>query len=1071
MDYIRSVAFHHEAPWIVSASDDQTVRIWNWQSRQCVAVLSGHNHYVMCAAFHPTEDLLVSASLDQTVRVWDLTNIRAKNAPSVINSTRKGSFSQVNSNSPQIDLFAGSGLDTSVKFILEGHDRGVNWVQFHPTRPFIVSGSDDRTVKIWRYNDVRAWEIETLRGHTNNVSAVLWHPRAEFIISDSEDRNLRIWDSSGSTGASSSSTSFSSRGKCTLSIKKDNDRFWCLAAHPEMNIFAAGHDNGLIVFKMNRERPSYTLTPDAASSGDCLYYVRDKLIRSFALDAGTDSDEFVAPLDHVLKLPSTLTFSPTERVILISSADSTGTAIQLRDKNSFAFTGLFATFVGRNRFVTLTDSQILLQSTTGNHNEIKKLPSPVENVQRLLPGPLGTFLAVSPQTVFLIDGTSGRVISSIDAPGVKYASWSPNFDHVALMSKRTIYLSDKTFKSINATHSDSTGVKSGCWDLSNPLGAIFYYTNSFHLKYLLPQGDSGIICSTSTPLYLVRVQGDLVHVLDRGVSVLVLGIDPTECHFKLALQKGNSAQIEHLIANSNLVGQAIIAYLREKGHAAIALQFVKDPNSRFDLALECSNLQVAWEAAEAINSPAVWNKLADEALQMGKTELALKAFSLANNSSKLNFLSTVLAVNFSENQDIFQSIMNGNVNQITKLFSEAGFDALAHLASSGRSAVTCDNPQLGNFLMRRSLVSGPVNSEVVDWPLLFDPSIKVTAITEKSHAKTSQVASAPCDDGWGIEGDFIIAEEEATTIEAFGDDLDIPLDEDDLALLGDAGALAGEFFDLELPNALPENISISADFSVKRFSQEVILQNGLVKMSPEMMEAVEKIVAAQSFYLPGPFGVRTLPVPDSFNSLNFGEEAQLPLALQATTQGRFPDALSHFRRFLQLSAVSPIQCDPKDLIMARDYIIGLMIETRRKELGETGDKALALDLAVLFTRCPLKPEHHLLSLRAALASAYKFSAFKTAAHIARRLLSLPAGSAPDAVILQARKVLAVAEKANYSEAVEGVKYGAFADDQPWNVDPVDFMRLDEDGFECQYCHAKYGNSHDCCPVCEIGLVQ
>ena len=56
------------ARWILSSSDDQTVRIWNWQSRQCISVLTGHNHYVMCAQFHPTEDLVVSASLDQTVR-------------------------------------------------------------------------------------------------------------------------------------------------------------------------------------------------------------------------------------------------------------------------------------------------------------------------------------------------------------------------------------------------------------------------------------------------------------------------------------------------------------------------------------------------------------------------------------------------------------------------------------------------------------------------------------------------------------------------------------------------------------------------------------------------------------------------------------------------------------------------------------------------------------------------------------------------------------------------------------------------------------------------------------------
>jgi coatomer protein complex subunit alpha (xenin) len=33
----------------------------------------------MCAQFHPTDDLVVSASLDQTVRVWDISGLRKKN--------------------------------------------------------------------------------------------------------------------------------------------------------------------------------------------------------------------------------------------------------------------------------------------------------------------------------------------------------------------------------------------------------------------------------------------------------------------------------------------------------------------------------------------------------------------------------------------------------------------------------------------------------------------------------------------------------------------------------------------------------------------------------------------------------------------------------------------------------------------------------------------------------------------------------------------------------------------------------------------------------------------------------
>ena len=50
----------------------------------------------------------------------------------------------------QTDLFGTS--DAVVKHVLEGHDRGVNWAAFHPTLPLIISGADDRQVKLWRMN-------------------------------------------------------------------------------------------------------------------------------------------------------------------------------------------------------------------------------------------------------------------------------------------------------------------------------------------------------------------------------------------------------------------------------------------------------------------------------------------------------------------------------------------------------------------------------------------------------------------------------------------------------------------------------------------------------------------------------------------------------------------------------------------------------------------------------------------------------------------------------------------------------------------------------------------------------
>ena len=61
-------------------------------------------------------------------------------------------------------------------------------------------------------------------------------------------------------------------------FQREQDCFWVLAAqsaHPNPNLFAAGHDNGLINFKLERERPAFSVFQDI------LYHVRDKYVRSY----------------------------------------------------------------------------------------------------------------------------------------------------------------------------------------------------------------------------------------------------------------------------------------------------------------------------------------------------------------------------------------------------------------------------------------------------------------------------------------------------------------------------------------------------------------------------------------------------------------------------------------------------------------------------------------------------------------------------------------------------------------------------------------------------------------------
>lgn len=149
----------------------------------------------------------------------------------------------------------------------------------------------------------------------------------------------------------------------------------------------------------------------------------------------------------------------------------------------------------------------------------------------------------------------------------------------------------------------------------------------------------------------------MVHCLDRNAKPKGIPIDPTEYRFKLALTRNNYDEVLHIIRTSNLVGQSIIAYLQKKGfpevrvlccsrcgchhitrkliiflpcHSKIALHFVQDKSTRFDLAIECGNLDVALETAKAIDRPESWTRLGQQALKQGNQKVSLHSSPFQN---------------------------------------------------------------------------------------------------------------------------------------------------------------------------------------------------------------------------------------------------------------------------------------------------------------------------------------------------------------------------------------------------------------------------------------------------------
>jgi len=80
-----------------------------------------------------------------------------------------------------------------------------------------------------------------------------------------------------------------------------------------------GHDSGLIVFKLERERPAFSV------HGDSLFYVRDKYVRSYDFPTGSDFGLLsIRKFGSPYVPPRTLSYNPAERAVVITISSDNG---------------------------------------------------------------------------------------------------------------------------------------------------------------------------------------------------------------------------------------------------------------------------------------------------------------------------------------------------------------------------------------------------------------------------------------------------------------------------------------------------------------------------------------------------------------------------------------------------------------------------------------------------------------------------------------------------------------------------------------------------------------------------
>jgi len=78
---------------------------------------------------------------------------------------------------------------------LRGHNNRVQSVAFSPDGSKIVSGSGDKTIRVWDAS-TGVEMLPPLQGHNNRVQSVAFSPDGSKIVSGSDDKTIRVWDAS-----------------------------------------------------------------------------------------------------------------------------------------------------------------------------------------------------------------------------------------------------------------------------------------------------------------------------------------------------------------------------------------------------------------------------------------------------------------------------------------------------------------------------------------------------------------------------------------------------------------------------------------------------------------------------------------------------------------------------------------------------------------------------------------------------------------------------------------------------------------------------------------------------------
>lgn len=152
---VYSVDWTKCARFVLSGSEDGTVRLWSAVTNADLVAYRGHNYPVWSVGFSPLDHYFASGSHDRTARVWATDRVYPLR-------------------------------------ILAGHLADVDVVRWHPNCNYVSTGSSDRTARLWDLRDGRCARV--FGAQSGAVQSLAFSPDGRVLAVAGESRDIELWD-------------------------------------------------------------------------------------------------------------------------------------------------------------------------------------------------------------------------------------------------------------------------------------------------------------------------------------------------------------------------------------------------------------------------------------------------------------------------------------------------------------------------------------------------------------------------------------------------------------------------------------------------------------------------------------------------------------------------------------------------------------------------------------------------------------------------------------------------------------------------------------------------------------